>query len=110
MHSSYSCRGSYIYYDVEVMYPNCERVADIKLSKSHDNPGRMVYKCNYYGKFVKWAKPMEDRRRVLDEEESSEHAMVNELREITMLLKDINGRILVGIIVMVAILVAIAMK
>ena len=53
---------------------------------------------------------MEHRRRVSDEEESSKHAMVNELREITMLLKDINGRILVGIIVMVAILVAITMK
>jgi len=36
--------------------------------------------------------------------------MVNGLREITMLLKDINGRILVGIIVMVAIPVAIAIS
>ena len=53
---------------------------------------------------------MEDKGRVLDEEESRKHAMVNELREITMPLKDINGRILVGIIVLVAILVAIAMK
>ena len=41
---------------------------------------------------------------MLDEEELSKHAMGNELREIIMLLKDSNGRILVGIVIMVAIL------
>jgi len=53
---------------------------------------------------------MEDRRKLLYEEELNKHGMVNELKEITMFLKDINRRILVGIIVMVAIFISIAMK
>ena len=110
MHSTSSCGGGYIQYDVEVRCPSCGRVADIKLSKSRDNPGRLFYKCNECGKFVKWANATEDRRRVLDEDASNNHAMGNELREIIMLLKDINGRILVGIVIMVAILLVIAMK
>ena len=49
MHSSSSCRGGYIHYDVEVTCPNCGRVADIKLSNSHDNLGRLFYKCSDCG-------------------------------------------------------------
>jgi len=47
---------------------------------------------------------------MLEEEQLSRDDMVNEIKETTMILKDINGRILLGIVVMVAILVSIAMK
>ena len=47
---------------------------------------------------------------MLEEEELSMDGMVSELKGITIILKDINGRILLGIVVMVAILVSIAMK
>jgi len=51
---------------------------------------------------------MENEPRVVDEE-SSKHVMVNELRQINLQLKEINGRILVAIVVVVAILVMLAM-
>ena len=60
--------GDYIQYDMEVSCPSCRTVADIKLSQSHDNPGRTFYKCGDCGKFLKWARPLERRRRMLDEE------------------------------------------
>jgi len=61
-------------------------------------------------KFIKWANPVVDRRRLLDEDELSRDGMVNELKEVNMILKDISGRILLAVIVMVAILVSVAMK
>ena len=50
------------------MCPSRARVAEIKLLNSCDDPGKPFYNCNECGKFVNWAKPMEDRRRVLGEE------------------------------------------
>ena len=52
MHSSSSCGGGCIQYDIEVSCPSCETVADIKLSKSCDNLGRLFYKCGDCGKFI----------------------------------------------------------
>jgi len=112
MHSSNSA-GDYIQYDIEVSCPSCRSVADIKLSKSRDNPGRVFYKCGDCGKFLKWARPLERRTRMVEEEEVSREGMdrmVNELKGISMVLKDINGRILVCIIIMVAILVSMTMN
>ena len=74
MHSS-SSEGDYIQYDMEVSCPSCKIVADIKLSKSRDNPGRIFYKCGDCGKFLKWARPLERRRRMLEEEELSREGM-----------------------------------
>jgi len=53
---------------MEFMCPSRARVAEIKLLNSCDDPGKPFYNCNECGKFVNWAKPMEDRRRVLGEE------------------------------------------
>jgi len=69
MQNSSSCGGSYIHYDMEVSCPSCGRVMDTKLSTSSNNSERLFNKCSQCGKFVKWAKPMEDRQRLLDEEE-----------------------------------------
>jgi len=47
---------------------------------------------------------------MLEEEELTRDGMVNELKEITIILNDVNGRILLSIIVMVATLLSIAMN
>ena len=75
----------------------CRTVADIKLSKSRDKPRRLFHKCGDCGKFLSWARPVEERLRMLEEEELSRDwkvRMVNELKGITMILKDINGCLL----------------
>jgi len=56
---------------------------------------------------------VEGRQRMLEEEELSRDGMdrmVNELKGITMILKDINGTILLCSILVVAILVSITMN
>jgi len=47
---------------------------------------------------------------MLEEEELTRDGMVNELKEITIILNDVNGRILLSTLVMVATLVSIAMN
>jgi len=81
--------------------------------KPRDNPRRLFYKCGDCGKFLSWARPVEGRQRMLEEEELSRDGMdrmVNELKGITMILKDINGTILLCSILVVAILVSITMN
>ena len=80
MNSVSGCGGGYIHYDMDVTCSSCGRLAHIKLLKSRDNQRRLFYKCYEYGKFVKWAKPMEHRWKLLDEEELSKHVMANVVR------------------------------
>jgi len=68
MHSSSSCEGGYIQYDMEVSCSTYRTVVEMKLSKSRDNPRRVFYKCGDCGKFVRWARQVEGRRRMLEEE------------------------------------------
>ena len=107
MHSSSSFGGAYIHYEVEVICPNCGRVGEIKLSKSRDNPERLFYKCSQCGKFIKWVSLLQDGARVSAEDQRSKDMTINELKEIKLLLKDINGRIFLGLMVMLAMLVVI---
>ena len=56
------------------------------------------------------ASPLRDGARVLDEDQQSKDMMMNELKEIKILVMDINRRILLGLMVMLALLVVVAMK
>jgi len=38
-------RTKYLEYDSNVSCPKCRRLAEIKLSRSRDNPWRLFYKC-----------------------------------------------------------------
>ena len=70
MHSSSSCGGSkdtYAQYEMEIISQTCRRVADIKISWSCDNSGRLFFKCSQCDKFLKWAKRLQGVRMEEDE-------------------------------------------
>lgn len=60
------------------------------------------YFTNARGKFIKWASPLRDGARVSADDQRSRDMMIDELKEIKILLKDINGMIFLGLMVMLA--------
>ena len=56
MHSSGSFGGGgsgYLCYDIDVKCPSCKQNAEIRLSRSRQNPGRLFYKCSGCGRFIR---------------------------------------------------------
>jgi len=91
---------------MQVNCPTCGRRAEIKLSRSHDNPGMLFYKYPQCGKFIKWAILVDERDRVGHGNDGNRMTMMtNQLRDIKRVVQDINGRVLVLIVVMIAIIV-----
>ena len=120
MHSCGSCgggsRGNYLQYAVDVICPQCMRKAEIKVSGSRDNPGRLFYKCVGCGKFIKWAMPEEgevssERGIVMERHDCHVLGKIQqELREIKVIVRAIYGRLMVVLIGLIIIIVVIAMK
>ena len=52
-------RSKYLEYDINVSCPECRRLAEIKISRSQDNPRRLFHKRIGYDEFIKWATPKE---------------------------------------------------
>ena len=112
MPSSSSCGGAnemYHQYDMEVICRTCGRVADIKISRSPDNPGRLFFRCTQCDKFLKWAKPLPGPR-VDEADQGSTEIMIHQVKSIRKLLENMNRKIGIGIMLMVAIAIVIAIK
>lgn len=109
MYNSSSCRvsgESYFQYDMEVNCPTYGRRTEIKLSRSRDNPGRLFYKCPQCGKFIKWTILVDEQDRVAHGNDANRMMMMtDQLRDIKRVVQDINGRVLVLIVVMIVIIV-----
>ena len=111
MYSSSSCRvsrGTYFQYDMEVNCPTCGRCAEIKLLRSRDNPERLSYKCPQCGKFIMWVIQVDERDRVAHGNDANKMMMmmtIDQRRNIKRVVQDINGRVLVLIVVMITIIV-----
>jgi len=65
---------------MDVSCPNCGRIGDIKVSRSRDNPGRIFYQCSQYGKFIKWAIPVQEWDAVAHEHGANK-LMLKQLRD-----------------------------
>ena len=92
------------------------RKVEIKVARSRDNPGRLFYKCIGCEKFIEWAMLEEgevsSEKGILMEglEGNVIAIMQQELREIKLIIRGINGRLMFVLIGLLIIIVVIAMK
>ena len=105
-----------MHYEVDVICPQCIPKAEIKVARSRENPGRLFYKHIACASFIKWATPEEgevsSEKGILMEWHEGNVIMImqQEVREIKLIVRGINGRLMFVSIGWLSILVIIAMK
>ena len=110
-------RSKYLEYDINISCPECRRLAEIKISRSRDNPQRLFYKCIGCDKFIKWATPKEEGAEASSGGRNSgleDNGLMSDVeivvRGIKLIVKDMNVKLTFGLICTIVIVVILAMK
>ena len=119
MHSyvDFGGRTNCLEYDINILCPECRRLAKIKISRSQDNPRRLFCKCIGCDEFIKWATPKEEGAEASSGGRNScleDNGLMSDVeivvRDIKLIVKDMNAKLTFGLICMIVIIVILAMK